>query len=314
MDYGSLPAVQADHGPLWLDDSTAKQRRTNQLAWLKSFLIPSLLFMAMLSLMTFSVHDRHPATTWFLTACGFLLPLGFATKSYQQYHKELARPTSGPRQTWYNYLFVSTLVAWIAGAVLGDLNFSSNMGPYYKAISTGTILDVDPTSPGYSGGGHYFNMNRVIFTNSSIVDGKLSLGYKDADLYCVAPITSSVANGIRPEGYDFWAVGINCCYPMQPAAFWCSDANAKGAGSHAGLRYKGDPSNFRRAIEMAAAEHNFNVTKNPILFTWLRDPVAEIEALQLAGLAQFKMLTVVVVAIFFAASFAYLSNVGGFSA
>ena len=57
----------------------------------------------------------------------------------------------------------------------------------------------------------------VQFAPGSQLDVKKSMGFKNGELYCVAPIVFGTAS---PVSYDFWAVGKDCCSGSQ-ADFSC---------------------------------------------------------------------------------------------
>lgn len=57
----------------------------------------------------------------------------------------------------------------------------------------------------------------VQFAPGSQLDVKKSMGFKNGNLFCVAPIVFGTAS---PVSYDFWAVGKDCCSGSQ-ADFSC---------------------------------------------------------------------------------------------
>ena len=50
------------------------------------------------------------------------------------------------------------------------------------------------------------------------------MSFKSRDMYCVAPIVDTNCKSFC--GYDFWAVGVNCCGNDDQVDFTC-DLDAK---------------------------------------------------------------------------------------
>jgi len=271
-----------DHMELLTLDKNAR-RRLNRSALAQAMLLPCCIFTGMLALLSFSLSREHQGLADFVIACAFLVALAFALKAGYTwlFPRDGAR---GPHRepTWFLFLAATCLVAWLAGVALGRENYSSRMQPYYNMISMGMASNVDPADIPAT---QYMDASRIIFKEGSNVSEKLSLGYKDTNTYCVAPIIGN-SSGTNLHSYDFWAVGINCCHPIQPAAFWCSRADLSDPLTHAGLRWMSSAQipYFRLAIEQAEAEYGYRAS-NPMLLTWTTDPDADVEALRVAGIA-----------------------------
>merc|ERR1719291_811355 len=128
-------------------------------------------------------------------------------------------------------------------------------------------MDVDPRD---GPAAQYLDVGRIVFKDGSRIAEELSLGYKDGDTYCAAPIVANSSS--KPlASYDFWAVGINCCSPVPPISFWCGQAEPGDTRARGGLRWMGGAAqrhNFGLAIEQAEAEYGYAAGKNPMLLTW----------------------------------------------
>merc|ERR1719433_257244 len=131
----------------------------------------------------------------------------------------------------------------------------------------------------------------VIFAPGTRLDLKQSMGFKNERTYCVAPITMS--NGTMTEvnqllaTYDFWAVGMDCC-SGNTADFHCgqfANINARG-----GLRLMRDGQRpyYRLAVQQAEAAYGIKAA-HPLFFTWMQDPMEEVNKFQNAGIQSFLL-------------------------
>ncbi len=99
------------------------------------------------------------------------------------------------------------------------------------------------------------SISQVYFADNTRLDTSRSMGFKNLDLYCVAPI---VNGNSALESYDFWAIGLNCCSGVS-SDFRCGEWNNPHARS--GLRLMRDDQRpfFRLAVQQAAAAHKLKV-------------------------------------------------------
>merc|ERR1719378_285586 len=119
---------------------------------------------------------------------------------------------------------------------------------------------------------------RIAFRDGSKLDASKAFGFKNRDVYCVAPISRG---NTTLASYDFWAVGINCCSGNNPD-FRCGEYdNPRARG---GLRFMKDDQRgyFRLAVQQAEATHQIKANY-PLLFYWMQDPDARLASFRDAG-------------------------------
>eukprot|EP00418_Pyrodinium_bahamense_P081689 CAMPEP_0179064508 /NCGR_PEP_ID=MMETSP0796-20121207/27984_1 /TAXON_ID=73915 /ORGANISM="Pyrodinium bahamense, Strain pbaha01" /LENGTH=161 /DNA_ID=CAMNT_0020761457 /DNA_START=540 /DNA_END=1025 /DNA_ORIENTATION=+ len=122
----------------------------------------------------------------------------------------------------------------------------------------------------------------VIFTKDSKPDAAMSMGFRNIDTFCVAPITNT--NGQLPT-YDFWAVGRNCCSGTR-ADFHCT--HYRNPRAHGALRLirTSDRAYYRLAVQQAEATYNIRAT-HPLFFQWEEDPTGVLEGWMASSVRNF---------------------------
>uniref|UniRef100_A0A7S4Q2Z8 Transmembrane protein n=1 Tax=Alexandrium monilatum TaxID=311494 RepID=A0A7S4Q2Z8_9DINO len=281
IEYGGAPlradGVEDELGTLLVP----KRKRLNGLALLECILVPWGIFVGVFWLLSFSMRYDHVEATWCLVLFALSISFGFLAKWY--WHRSDADYVSSELHSWFLYLAIASFVAWLAGAVLGNSNFGS-MRKYYDLSSMGLSREVDPRDVS---GNRILDSSRVYFLPGSRIQQDLAIGYKDFSVYCVAPIVAGNATGAPATSFSYWAVGVDCCTPMPPSAFWCG-SDVFDPKAHAALRYPGDSTNFRHAIEMAEAEYGIKAS-SPLFFSWLKDPEGETRSYLAAGVHAFHV-------------------------
>ncbi|CAE7844128.1 unnamed protein product [Symbiodinium necroappetens] len=149
------------------------------------------------------------------------------------------------------------------------------MQPYFEAESLAMVTNVDTRK---ASGGQFLDMGALEFAPRTDVNESLTMGYKDGNLYCVAPIvTSGGVNATAPAFFEFWAVGVNCCDPFEPKLFACGEPNDDQVRGGFRLTDTSLVPQYRKAIQMAQEEYHIRSGANPIFLHWTGDPVKKTE-------------------------------------
>jgi hypothetical protein len=261
---------------------TTTRKRMNITAVCLALFLPWIIFTVMYSLFSFDLHYKSPALCYMLAAFGLALVVLFGIKGFVALRARLDGDATGNADpAWMLFIFLTGLMAWASAVVLGDYNFWHNMQPYYDVKNLNTYPSVDTSR---MRGQQLMDAGRLQFVAGTHLDISKSMGFKNLDTYCVAPI----ATGDAPlTSYDFWAVGLNCC-SGQAADFHCGEFNNPRAS--AGLRLMRDDQRafFRLAVQQA--ESAFNIRSvHPLFFHWMQDPDAEMDAYQDDGYKYFLL-------------------------
>jgi len=225
---------------------------------------PLLVFLAVFWLRSFSLHYKSESSADIMCYCFLIVPFVAAMNAFQQ------RKVVDPKLMIL--LALMSLAAWLSAVILGDFNFHFNMKPFYDVRQLNNYPAVDPAK---YGGQQLMDAGMIEFTPGTKLLPQKSMGFKDGDVYCVAPIVSGSTN---QSTYDFWAVGVNCCSGRVPD-FECGEYS--NLHSMKGLRLMDQEKRemFRLVVTKAEAEFNLKVS-HPIFLYWLSDPESEVRAYQ----------------------------------
>jgi hypothetical protein len=228
--------------------------------------LPPVVFVIVSMLLSFGFHFRHPGIVWGVVSL-FLLPslisLRAARKSRERSLLSL----------WFSLSAFLFFLAFLMASVVGELSYKHFSYPFYFLEAMKVYVNVDPAE---TSGVMMMDAGKVYFSEGSRIATDLAMSYTSWDIYCVAPITTSVglpsqnARGVLNR-YDLWAVGVNCCKSAE-ANFNCGEISNQAA--RAGLRQVGDErrDQFRLAVEQAEALYDIHAP-HPVFFHWVEDPV-----------------------------------------
>lgn len=255
--------------------SRSQRQRLNLVPALLSLFLPWVMFCFIYGLMSSSLRYHVPEVCNALLWLSFVgvLSIGGMAMIKSMMRKMDVRQDYAPN--WIIFIFLTTLVAWTVGVVLGRLNYRTFMQPYYDYNDLNSYTAVNPAR---TRGQQMMDAGRVTFVDNATIDLRLSMGFRNLDTYCVAPVTTS---GLPLYYYDYWVVGLGCC-SSRAADFHCGEYDNPRAKS--GLRMMSDEMQpfFRLAVQQAEADHNIKAD-HPLFFYWTEDATDLMMASQREG-------------------------------
>jgi len=263
--YLHAPAAEAafNHKP------PMHRRRWNSQALLMSVLLPWVIYVGVSAAMSFPMPETGALSSGQLCVFACLCALGvvlvFGVLAFFSWTRPVRFGT--PEPTWFSFLFVTSLLAWVLGLLSGWANWETNLAPYYFITSLRYYDNVDVNA---ARGLQLMDAGRLTFVPGTQVDISKSMGFRQKDMYCVAPVVPSP--GTNLVRYDFWAVGINCCSD-HAADFHCGDYSNQRARSGIRLFHDEELPWFKLALQQAEATHRIR-SEHPVFLTWLEDPSA----------------------------------------
>lgn len=267
-EYGSQGSATFKAGTF------GKRKAINFHAVILNLIMPSLLFTALYFSECFSVHYKQALLVYGLLLGGLGLAALLGLMAFRARDK-------GLDPSWYAFSALAVVGAVVLAAFFGEINYHYNMRPYYDLENLHTYPAVNPAR---DKGQQLMDAGMVTFAEGSSIDVSKSMGFKNKDIYCVAPI--SFGKGTL-QSYDFWAVGVNCCTSGSPD-FSCGEfANRK---AHSGLRLMREDQRpfFRLAVQQAEAAYKVR-SVHPLFFTWTEDPSVYTVQLRESGYKYFVM-------------------------
>ncbi|CAK9066115.1 unnamed protein product [Durusdinium trenchii] len=284
--YGSLP------GPLKKNEP--KVTLPFQAVFL-SWLIPTAVFAVVSGAASSSLVTYYPFLIYGILAvvtAGSLLTLHIVLIVLRRYF-------SGKSKVfpfWYAFLGVALTSAVVASLLFAHMNYMKNeiASDTLKRLATATNVDpaVDSTS-------RYLDVGRVVFAPGTGLDVAKSIGFKNKDVYCVAPIVNPNASK-APASYDYWAVGLNCC---DADGFRCGEYLKPNARS--GVRLMNEEQREFYMLAVHEAEATFGIKSSmPLFFFWVEDAAALQRSWEVKTFQYWALATLTFAAFLFAATVA----------
>lgn len=271
--YASGPIYEAGspYGTTDFYPSPAKsaRKKVNWIGIVISYAVPWAIFTALLADLSFGWRYDHVDVSYFIVVLGVLFVAYLGYSAYAAF-KKWAAGDSQTNPNWLVFLFITSVIAAVAGIVLGDINYQTYSLPVKQLESLGFYPDVNPATVDAE---TYMDAGQVMFAEGSYIDATLSIGFKSETKYCVAPITHGTD---QLTAYSFWAVGKDCC-GGNGGDFHCGAyANPIALG---GLREvdENDRAFYRLAVQSAAAAYHIDAP-HPLFFRWTEDPRAALRS------------------------------------
>jgi len=240
-----------------------QRRRLNVVAILTALFAPWLLFIFVYGVISFSIHYKQPYLAYMLVglaAGGCLVAISYAAKACAKKNFEATYQPS-----WYVFIAVSCVVAFVLAALAGENNYYQYMQPYYNYINLARYTDIDTNA--YLGQ-QLMDAGQIEFRKGTGLDLGRSMGFKNKDIYCVAPIMTK-GNSAAPLSVDFWAVGKNCCSGVS-ADFHCSGFSDPHATGVIRMMHDEERPFYRLAVQQAEATYHMTAS-HPLFFEWVHN-------------------------------------------
>lgn len=241
----------------------AFRRSLNALAILLSLFIPWLIGLVVCWALSSKVHYYQPWLTWGIVALVASIILYFFLRALEAIWEKTRRGLHVP--SWYIFVFLTSLFLFISGCYLGNYIYKTCTKPNLMLLDLTTYSDIDTSR---MSGAQMMDVGLIHFTEDTQLDLTRTMGFKDRDMYCVAPIVT----GVFTQGtYDFWAIGKNCCSPPPlpglGRSYHCGAFNQPNITSAIRLLEDRDRPFYRLAVQQAEARYSINA-RHPLFFTW----------------------------------------------
>lgn len=270
--------------------SHAPRNALNGLAIVISFLVPWSVFCITSALFAFNWHWTHPICCYFMAALVFALGVATPGALACSHWMKKRKGDPGYYPAWYTVLAVACLVAFVAGTVVGGMTYSNFLQPYYNLEHMAVYKHVEPYR---FTGEELMDAGRIEFANTTKLFLGRSMGFKNTDIYCVAPIVTATNSAWKDwysqkgKSYDFWAVGKNCCSGNQ-ADFHCPGFGDPSASGGLRLMSSTDRAFYRLAVQQAEATYKITAS-HPLFFQWVHNADEEMRSFQSDGISSYLM-------------------------
>jgi len=263
----------------------SRRKRLNCVPTLLALFLPWLLFLFVYSIVAFEFHYLLPMCTLcvMLIISGFCLHL--AQSSYAKYKIG---------DDWFYSVYMScafifvVVMAW----VIADQTFWTWMQPAINADKLAEYSNVDPSSHMARNGAvvpttgkRYQDAGKIYFSDNAVLDQSKAMSFKLGHSYCVAPIVNPDCT--KNCGYDFWAVGVDCCSD-DAADFRCGEYHNVQAKSGVRMMYEWERPYFRLAVLEAEGAHQI-MSSHPVFLYWMEDPVGTVRKWKMVGYKRFML-------------------------
>lgn len=215
------------------------------------WIIPWYVFIVVSLVFALPYHN-HKESTWVL----LLLATVFFVVLFNR--------SATDENTWRQYCWGLCVLALGLATGVGLFTYNQFLGNYWHSRDSHSYANVLPSEDAAG----YADAGKLAFADEARLDTSRALGYKDADIFCVAPILDEVPL----KEIQFWAVGVDCC--ERRGTFDCDDAWDPDARS--GVVVVSPDRNWhdQYALAVRQAEQAFKLASapEPVFVRWVVDP------------------------------------------
>lgn len=244
--------------PMNRDVFKRPRRRMNLVPMAVNLFVPWAVFIATFVPMGSTMHQTSPAATYALVVISALI---VATAGVYFFEAKFTKEQSTRQPSWFGFFFISMLVAWIVGMVLGGLSYSAHVVKASELDGMVTYSDVDPMA---MRGQQVMDGGVFRFSKEARVDLQRSMAFRNKKMYCVAPVRRQEEAPDAGQSVDFWVVGTDCC-GTSGDDYHCPGFNDIEVVANRLLDDTARPF-YRLAVQQAEAKYNI-VANHPIFMT-----------------------------------------------
>jgi hypothetical protein len=166
---------------------------------------------------------------------------------------------------WYSFLGILTLIAVVAGNIVGVYIYSQFFLQYWAYDMNRTYTNVLPSEPAAA----HADAGIIQFAASARIDTTKAVGYKSGQVYCVAPVMDET----QTSRVEYWAAGDDCC--KQRADFTCDSAADPSAQQGVVIFdanswfFQSRREYYELAVKQAEAAYDIVSAPDPIFIRWV---------------------------------------------
>ncbi|CAJ1365085.1 unnamed protein product [Effrenium voratum] len=244
--------------------------RASLLPLIASWLLPWAFFALIYISLASSAHLTNPWQTYAALAVGAVLVLCF----FFAWLDLVAKAPPNAEPSMLGFFAFAFLLAFVAGLGLGSVSYDAYTFKWFEMTRLNIYRGVDPD---VSRGTQLMDAGFIDFLPGTHLQTNISMGYKDDQLYCVAPLQLGVW---PPVTYDFWLVGKDCCQASRPG-FSCGSTrheHPKGLAARR-LMNQADSAFYKLAVRQAEAAYGIQAAAPLFLEPSSLDPTESPAAL-----------------------------------
>lgn len=252
----------------YMKPQSMMRRRPKPVILIANVMCPWVFFAVLFTLRTSYFRYTNETVEGWLYVCLVAVVLVYLCTSVWSNFLARRRGEFDRDPIWWAYALFMCTVAASMSFLLADVDWLNNLRPFYDWSTLNHYYNVNPNE---MRGNQLMDAGVVSFKSGSKLDLGRAMGFKNAHVYCVAPI---ILGNETSTNYDFWAVGLDCC-SEHVTNYACGEFDNPQALS--GLRLLSDNQRqfYRLAVQKAEVDHNIKAN-HPMFFTWMSNPTGYI--------------------------------------